>query len=195
MHNGAADEQTDNDEYRQENNHCGSNSQASHRGKAAIVPIREQAKGLKTEREQKRYKPSYASADQCISDLFAQTAFAFHYAECFCRPSKDHRQRLDERIEKATPFAMLPGKAGARRSRCCNGISPSLNRRASRRSNPCEPGKLREGLPIGHPFTPADIGWRKTASTEPFANFVFRENAQARCAPVDMNHCHGAQFY
>jgi hypothetical protein len=195
MHNGAADEQTNHDEYRQENDHCGSNSQASHRGKAAIVAIREQAEGLKTEREQKRHNPSYASADQCIDERFAQTAFAFHYAECFCRPDKHHRQRLDERVKKATALAMLPRKAGARRSRCCHGSSPALDRRDSSRSSPSELWKLREWLPISHAFAPADIGWRKTAGTQAFANFVFRENAQTRCAPVNMNHCHDAPFY
>src|SRR5204863_7331153 len=138
MHDGTADEQTDDDEYRQENDHCGSNSQASHRGKAAIVPIREQAEGLKTEREQKRRNPSYAFADQCIDERFAQTDFAFHYAECFCRPGKHHNQRLDERVDKATPVAMLQRKAGARLSSHCHASSPTLDRRDSRRTSPCE---------------------------------------------------------
>src|SRR5438046_5690179 len=121
MHDGTADEQTDDDEYRQENDHCGSNSQASHRGKAAIVPIGEQAEGLKTEREQKRRNPSYASADQCIDERFAQTPFAFNNAECFCRPGNNHNQRLNKRVEKATPWTMPPRKAGTRQGRCTKG--------------------------------------------------------------------------
>src|SRR5439155_12854135 len=92
MHEGTADEQTDDDEQRQQNDHCGSNSHSSHRGNAVVVSIREQAEGLKTEREQKRHEPSYASADQCVDERFAESALALHYTECFCRPSKHHHQ-------------------------------------------------------------------------------------------------------
>src|SRR5206468_9877120 len=102
----------------QQNDHCGSNSHASHRGKAVVVPIREQAEGLKTEREQKRHEPSYASADQCVDERFAKATLAFHYTECFGRPGKHYGQRFDECVDKTALLPVFPWKANARRSRC-----------------------------------------------------------------------------
>ena len=50
---GTPDEKNDYDDQRQQNDHCGANSHANHRCKAVVMAIREKAKRLETEREQK----------------------------------------------------------------------------------------------------------------------------------------------
>src|SRR5947208_2827611 len=62
MHDRTADEEADHDEQRQQDDHCHrADSHPGHRGKTAI-PIRKEADGLETEREQKRRDPAHASA-------------------------------------------------------------------------------------------------------------------------------------
>lgn len=48
--------------------------------------------------------------------------------------------------------------------------------------------ELGERLPIPHSLAPADIAKSEAAVVQAIANFFFRENAQARCAPAKMDH-------
>src|SRR6266480_240617 len=118
MHDCTADEQTDYDEQRQQNDDChGANSHPSHCGKAVLL-IFEQADRVETQRKQKRDESSYASADERINERFAQATFALHNRKRFSRFGKDDGQRLDECANKSALLAVLPRQASARCHRC-----------------------------------------------------------------------------
>ena len=115
---GAPDEKKDHDEQRQQDDHCDrADSHPGHRDKT-VTPIRKQANGLETEREQKRHNPAHASANERVDERFAQTAFALHHTECLGWPSKHHRQRFDERVEEAALLPVLPRQTGTPRDSC-----------------------------------------------------------------------------
>ena len=71
MHDRTADEQTDDNEQRhQDNKYSGADAQARHRGDSVVL-ISEKADGLQTQREQKRDDGSCTSADERINEWLA----------------------------------------------------------------------------------------------------------------------------
>src|SRR5262245_21439933 len=118
MHDPAADKQPNYDEQGQQDDHRNrADSHPGHRGKTVVL-IRKEPDGLETKREQKRYDPANASADESVDERLAQTAFPLHHAECFGWPSKHHCQRLDESIKEAALLAVLPRQTSTPRGSC-----------------------------------------------------------------------------
>src|SRR5262249_41034380 len=171
--------------------HSETRAHAYQRTKTSLTSV-EKTKRVQNQRENEPHDHSYATTDDGIKQRLTEAALGLHRFESEIRLGKHHGQGLDERADKAALLPVLPRQAGAARDNCGRRSCARLHRRDSRRSGSCELWELREGLPTGHALTPADIGWRKAASAQPLANFFFGENAQTRCAAVDMNHRHNA---